>query len=337
MDEKFVRPVMVAVGGDSGTGKTTLTRGLYDIFGAENILNICLDDYHTLDRKQRTERGVTPLDPKANDIPLMEKHAWALRRGERIQKPVYDHSTGTFGPREEVAPRPIVLIRGLFPFFTARLRRAYDVGVWLDPDHELKYHWKVRRDVAQRGYTVPQVIKQIVERQDDVRRYILPQAAHADLVVRFSPPPDYFGNGGAETNGHLSVRLVQKPHLPRLDLQDILDAASRDGEPALRLVSERIGDEPLDVLEIDGRIGPAMAADLEQRVWDHMRSHRHLRPEQIGTYLEGTVPSHSDPLALTQLLVAYLIVRKREELAATLGEHAAIRRGAERATAARAS
>lgn len=336
MDERFVRPVMVAVGGDSGTGKTTLTRGLYDIFGAENILNICLDDYHTLDRAQRAERGITPLDPKANDIALMERHAWALRRGERVRKPVYDHGTGTFGPREEVAPRAVVIIRGLFPFFTARLRKAFDVGVWLDPDHELKYHWKVKRDVAQRGYTVPQVIKQIVERQPDVRRHILPQAAHADLVVRFSPPQGYFGDGG-EANGHLNVRLAQKRHLPRLDLKDILDAAARDGAPALRLLSERIGDEPLDVLEIDGTVGPAMAADLEERIWDHMRSHRHLRPEEIGTYLEGTVPAHSDPLALTQLLVAYLIVRKREELAASLGEHSAIQREARRAAAARAS
>ena len=47
------RPIMVAVGGDSGTGKTTLVSGLYRIFGADRITAICLDDYHRLDREAR--------------------------------------------------------------------------------------------------------------------------------------------------------------------------------------------------------------------------------------------------------------------------------------------
>ncbi|MEK7861248.1 MAG: phosphoribulokinase, partial [Chloroflexota bacterium] len=181
----MVRPVLVAVGGDSGTGKTTLTRGIYDIFGAENIVNICLDDYHTLDRAQRAARGVTPLDPAANDIDLMEEHLWSLRRGEAITKPVYDHHDGTFGAPEVVEPRPIVIIRGLFPLFTERLRAGFDVRVWLDPDADLRFAWKVKRDVSQRGYTVEQVVKQIEDRRPDAERHILPQKAHADLVVRF--------------------------------------------------------------------------------------------------------------------------------------------------------
>ncbi|HEX8968275.1 MAG TPA: zeta toxin family protein, partial [Chloroflexota bacterium] len=68
-----VRPVMLAVGGDSGTGKTTLTRGLHDLFGADNILNICLDDYHTLDRLGRARAGLTALNPIVNNIALMEQ------------------------------------------------------------------------------------------------------------------------------------------------------------------------------------------------------------------------------------------------------------------------
>jgi phosphoribulokinase len=46
---------MIAVGGDSGTGKTTLCRGLDAIFGSERIETISLDDYHSLDRAQREQ------------------------------------------------------------------------------------------------------------------------------------------------------------------------------------------------------------------------------------------------------------------------------------------
>ncbi|HEV7666755.1 MAG TPA: hypothetical protein VGQ62_24690, partial [Chloroflexota bacterium] len=148
----IIRPVMLAVGGDSGTGKTTLTRGIYDIFGEQNIRNICLDDYHTLDREGRKRARITALNPAMNNIGLMEQHVWALRDGETITKPVYDHASGRFGEPEVVVPRPIIIIRGLFPLFTERLRSAFDVKVWLQPDEELKYHWKVQRDVVQRGY-----------------------------------------------------------------------------------------------------------------------------------------------------------------------------------------
>ena len=176
------RPILVAVGGDSGTGKTTLVSGLYRIFGSERITNICLDDYHKLDRAGRKKARVTALNPRANDLDLMVDHVNRLRRGETITKPTYDHATGTFGPAETVAPREIVVIRGLFPLFTAELNAAFDVRIWLDPQEELKWSWKVKRDCAQRGYSVPEVIRQLMDRRDDQLAFIAPQKKHADAT-----------------------------------------------------------------------------------------------------------------------------------------------------------
>jgi phosphoribulokinase len=325
-----IRPVMLAVGGDSGTGKTTLTRGIYDIFGADNILNICLDDYHTLDRAARRKAGITALNPAMNNVNLMEEQVWALRAGKTITKPVYDHSTGAFGAPEVVGPRPIVIIRGLFPLFTERLRQAFDVRVWLAPDEELKYHWKVQRDVAQRGYLLEEVIRQIVERQDDFRQHIEPQQVHADRIVRFLPPPGYLRarHDGHPDASHLNVQIIQRATVPRVDLQDIIQASqSRVGrQPALREYDDVYQSEPVVTLEIDGNIGPTTAARIEERIWDHMHSHRHLRPDELGTFLDGTAPRHSDPLALTQLLIAYRIVAARDAVGAGAGGAPALAR-----------
>jgi phosphoribulokinase len=304
---------MVAVGGDSGTGKTTLVSGLYRIFGSERITNICLDDYHRLDRAARKRAGVTALNPAANDLPLMAEHVEALRRGESIRKPTYDHGTGTFGPIERVAPREIVVIRGLFPLYTPRLRAAFDVRVWLEPQEELKWSWKVKRDCAQRGYSVPEVIRQIVERRDDQLKHIVPQRAHADLVVEFHPPGRYFvpGTLADHDDAHLNVRIHLGARLPRLDLDDVLSAAAANGhEPAIRLTALGRGDRSgRTALEIDGTVSPEHARQLDERIWSHMETHRELRSDDIGSYLDGTTERHSDPLALTQLLVAYQVVR----------------------------
>jgi phosphoribulokinase len=308
------RPILVAVGGDSGTGKTTLVSGLYRIFGSERITNICLDDYHKLDRGDRKRLGVTALNPAANDLELMADHVRRLRRGETVSKPTYDHSTGTFGSPETVAPRDIVVIRGLFPLFTANLREAFDVRIWLDPQEELKWSWKVRRDCAQRGYSVPEVIRQLMDRREDQLAYVAPQRAHADMVVRFEAPPGYFlpGTTVDHDDAHLDVRIDLHERLPRLDLEDVLAAGSGGDRPAIRF---RDGDrrapaeERFATLEIDGTVAPDRARELDERVWAHMERHRHLRPDEIGAYLDGTMARHSDPLALTQLIVAYQIVR----------------------------
>jgi phosphoribulokinase len=307
------RPIMVAVGGDSGTGKTTLVSGLYRIFGSERITNICLDDYHRLDRAARRRAGVTALDPAANRLTLMAEHIEALRRGETIRKPTYDHSTGTFGPEEDVRPREIVVIRGLFPLYNSRLRAAFDVRVWLEPQEELKWSWKVKRDCAQRGYSVPEVIRQIVERRDDVQKHIQPQRAQADLVVEFHPPSGYFvpGTLADHDDAHLNVRLHLGERLPALDLDDVLAAAAADGRaPAIRLTeSSRDNGGRWSALEIDGTVSPDHARQLDERIWSHIESHHRLRPDDIGGYLDGTSERHSDALALTQLLVAYQVVR----------------------------
>jgi hypothetical protein len=54
-----------------------------------------------------------------------------------------------------------------------------------------------------------------------------------------------------------------------------------------------------------------------------METHRHLRPGEIGSYLDGSVERHSDPLALTQLIIAYQIVQAGLERGSMLGASAA--------------
>jgi phosphoribulokinase len=96
--------VLIGVAGDSGCGKSTFLRRLSDLFGAELMTVICLDDYHSLDRKQRKAAGVTALDPKANNFDLMYEQIKALKEGNSIDKPIYNHETGELDPPSGLIP-----------------------------------------------------------------------------------------------------------------------------------------------------------------------------------------------------------------------------------------
>jgi len=296
------RPIFVAIGGDSGSGKSTLTAGFYRIFPRDQITSVCLDDYHGLDRRERKLIGITALDPRANNFALMENQLLELKRGNPITKPVYDHSDGTFGPPEEVQPNDVVIVQGLHPFLVPGLRGLFDLKVWLDPETGLKHKWKVQRDVARRGYTPGQVRAEIAAREPDVAAYITPQRRFADLIVRFYRP----GRSGPGDE-HLSVHIVERATLPRLDLEGVLRGPCQ----GFRITQGEDPDET--VLEIGGAIDPGTVRQLEDRIWAHFGARhqhlRHLSPDQFGVFTDGVMHTHhSDPLALVQLLLVHRIL-----------------------------
>jgi len=187
MTNKPDRVVLIGVAGDSGCGKSTFLRRLEDLFGKEFITVICLDDYHSLDRKQRKELGVTALNPKANNFDLMYEQIKALKSGQTINKPIYNHETGMIDPPELIEPNHIVVIEGLHPLYDSRVRELLDFSVYLDISDEVKIAWKIQRDMAERGHTYEDVLAAINSRRPDFAAYIDPQKEFADVVIRVLP------------------------------------------------------------------------------------------------------------------------------------------------------
>jgi phosphoribulokinase len=187
MTSKPDRVVLIGVAGDSGCGKSTFLRRITDLFGEDFVTVICLDDYHSLDRKQRKETGITALDPRANNFDLMAEQIKALKSGQSIMKPIYNHETGEIDPPEKIDPNHIVVIEGLHPLYDERVRGLIDFSVYLDITDEVKIAWKIQRDMAERGHSYEDVLAQINSRKPDFDAYIDPQKAHADVVLRVMP------------------------------------------------------------------------------------------------------------------------------------------------------
>ena len=302
------RPVMLGIVGDSAAGKTTLTAGIAAILGRDRVATICTDDYHRYGREERARRGITALHPDCNHIDILEQHLRLLRQNQPILKPVYDHRDGSLAPPEYVAPKPYLIVEGLLGYHTLAMRACYDVKVFLEPEEELRLAWKIRRDMAKRGYSRGQVLAQVEERRADTQAFIRPQRAFADIVVSFYRPA-----GQAEESGpRLNVRHTLRPTLPHPDLSSILAGGS-----GLHLERARDGDgRPVTIIEIHGDVPPPAVERLEELLWSLIPEASHLRTH-VGTY-EGGGRQASHPLALTQLLIAYHMVK------AAMGERPAL-------------
>jgi len=304
------RPIILGIVGDSAAGKTTLTRGIAQVLGPENVTLICTDDYHRYDRQQRAEIGITALHPDCNHLDIMQQHLSLLRTGQPILKPVYSHKTGTFEAPHYIKPNKFVIIEGLLGYSTRAARDAYDVKVYLAPPEQLRAKWKVKRDTQKRGYTAEQVLAELEKREPDSEQYIRPQRQWSDIVVSFYPSSEEED----ETNGHLNVRLVLRPTIPHPDFTPIVNSSTGNFESAIRLGLDRDMSKPVDVLEVDGhatleqvnKLEHVMCADMPylQSVCD-----RESNPElgKIAGTTGETLQSY--PLALTQLIITYHMLK----------------------------
>jgi len=299
------RPIVLGIVGDSAAGKSTITRGLTRILGADRVTHICADDYHKYDRNERAQLRITPLHPDCNYLDILELHLERAHYGQAMLKPVYDHSTGSLTRPEYLQPREFVIIEGLLGFHTAAMRQFYDIKVFLDPPEDLRRGWKIKRDTTKRGYTAEQVLAEMERRELDSYNFIRPQREFADIVIRFYPDC----NAGTEqTDSHLNVRLVLRPTIPHPDLS-YLCGGVRSLTSGVRLELGRDNGRPVDFLEVDGTVSREHAAELEEAIWNHLPDLRPLRGDQFGDYNDGGRVRHSDPLALTQLLITFHLLR----------------------------
>jgi phosphoribulokinase len=120
MESLMPRPIMLGIVGDSGSARSTITRGLVRVLGEDEVTHLCADDYHRYDRKQRAERNITPLHPDCNYLDILAQHLGLLRDNQPVLKPVYRHTDGTFGPPCYVEPKRLVVAQGLLATGSAR-------------------------------------------------------------------------------------------------------------------------------------------------------------------------------------------------------------------------
>ncbi|MCK5041928.1 MAG: phosphoribulokinase [Sphingomonadales bacterium] len=305
------RPIILGVVGDSATGKSTLCKGIADILGRDRVAVICTDDYHSQSRIERAESGMSALDPKGNYMDIIEQHLELLREGKPILKPVYNHDHGTLDRPDYIEPKPYIIVEGLLGYTTRRMRECYDVKIYLDPDEDLRVDWKLNRDIKDRGYTREEVIKSLEKRKDDSVAFIRNQRTFADMIISFSKPE----NTAIGDYRHLNAKHILRPTLPHPDFTPIMNSGGTSSGIHLEL-SRDLDGKPVDVLDLNGKISDKRAKTLEDLLWKLIPEASHLR-NNIGTIDSGNnnqVTSH--PLALTQLLVSYHMVK------AAVGEYA---------------
>lgn len=290
-----MNPFVLGIVGDSGSGKNTLAGAVTVLLGPERVTEVRLDDYHRFTREERALRGVTALNPIVHNTSLIQEHLQLLRQGRPIRNRTYEHANGTFGPIRTIEPGEIVVVRGLLGYPSDELRSLYHLAVFLHPEPELLFRWKLRRDVQARGYTEAQVLTYIAHHLLDSKEFVLPQAERADLVVRHEL--SHWEAPVSEIRTSLILRRTMADLARQEDLFSGLAVHIEDQGEEVRV-------ELADVLtevQVDG--------------WGRAHFPHTYVPERVGMYTD----EQGEPVRRAQLaMVEVLVARAAEMLRASL-------------------
>ena len=237
--------MLIGVAADSGCGKSTFMRRLVQNFGggnvgplgggfgsesgwetntlvSEDVTVICLDDYHLNDREGRKVTQRTALDAAENNFDLMYEQLAALKSGKSIKKPIYNHMNGTLDTPEEITPTGIVIIEGLHPMYDSRVRDLLDFSIYLDISDEIKFAWKIQRDMEERGHSLESIKASIESRKPDFDAFVGPQRSDSDLVISVLPT-DLVDDADGKT---LKVQMIQREGVANFEPAYLFDEGS---------------------------------------------------------------------------------------------------------------
>ncbi len=181
------RPVVIGIAGGSCSGKTSVTRAIYDVFREHSVVVIEQDFYYK-DQSHLTfeERLGTNYDhPLAFDNDLLIQHIKKLLVRQPIEKPVYDYVQHTRAAEViHVEPVDVIILEGILVLEDADLRDLMDIKLFVDTDSDLRIIRRIMRDIKERGRTTDSVIDQYLSAVRPMHNlFIEPTKRYADIII----------------------------------------------------------------------------------------------------------------------------------------------------------
>lgn len=177
-----VRPVLVGVAGASASGKSWFANKVRAKYGTL-VSVVSIDGYY------KSRNDVLPLkyqydNPEALKLDDALADLMKLKAGIVAHIPNYDYAVHEATSWTATSPTPIIIFEGHLLFHGVRLRREFDLRIWMEASSETRLKRRVLRDIKDRDRQLDSVMTQYF---DEVlpayREFIAPNRGFADIAV----------------------------------------------------------------------------------------------------------------------------------------------------------
>ena len=178
--------MIIGIAGGTGSGKTTLVAKIAEKMSQE-VLVISQDSYYKDNANlSYEERCTINFDhPNALDFELLFQHLNALKKGQNIEQPVYSFIEHTrMKETLTISPKKVILLEGILVLANSNVRSLMDAKIFVDADSDERLIRRLKRDVAERGRTVTEVLDRYQNTMKPMHEaFIEPSKSYADLII----------------------------------------------------------------------------------------------------------------------------------------------------------
>lgn len=210
-------PYIIAVGGQSGSGKTSLAQLLKDKIDSKNSVLIAIDNFYkplTPEEREIALNNEYDFDnPNALDLDLMYELLYDIKvnNSKTIKVPKYSFVEHNRIPNEFfVINNPhIIILEGLYALYDERILNLIDLKIYVDADLDICLARRITRDMLHRGRDLEGCLKQwikFVKPASEV--FIRPTMKKADVIIpNFASKSD---KGVKVLISHLKNKLMER-------------------------------------------------------------------------------------------------------------------------------
>ena len=218
--------IVVEIAGGSASGKNSAVADMVKrVFGDEALI-LSADDYYRgktfMDSEAKKGNILNWDQPEALNLDLFQQHLAQLKSGQPIEKPIYDMRVSEPTSTEEVTPKKIIIVEGLFAL-DEKLKDQGDVKAFVEIGTHGRIVRRLLRDIQRTGQKPADILKyfsQVVEPMHE--KYIESTKKNADLIIdnEYSPGVEAERSGLHEVQlkfrGDLDVDNLRKLGAERL-------------------------------------------------------------------------------------------------------------------------
>jgi len=182
-----ISPLVIAIAGGSGSGKTTVANVILEKVGADRIAYLPHDAYYrdltNLPLPQRMQINFDHPDSLETD--LLVQHVQMLKSWRPVDLPVYDFTHHRRTDKTiRVDPKRVIIVEGILILAEPRLRELFDIKIFVDTDSDLRFIRRLERDIAERGRTMETVVKQYITTVRPMHlEFVEPSKRYADIII----------------------------------------------------------------------------------------------------------------------------------------------------------
>lgn len=180
-------PLVIAIAGGSGSGKTTVANVILNRVGSHRIAYLQHDSYYReLTGLAPAQRALVNFDhPDSLETELMIEHIQRLKNGLPVDVPLYDFTTHSrTGEMTRVESHRVVIVEGILILALPELRKFFDVKIFVDTDADIRFIRRLKRDIEERGRTTEAVVQQYLRTVRPMHlEFVDPSKRYADVII----------------------------------------------------------------------------------------------------------------------------------------------------------